>query len=127
MAKRPTAKQLAARERFARLYGRKKSASRPKRASSSSTPKAPRRKSNPSMNVGSILANPIVRGTAAGAASNVASRYIGPWGAPAALGAVGFATKDRTLQTLAGVAAGNVLMSTVALPGGAASPAGGVL
>lgn len=75
---------------------------------------------------GGVSQSSIVDGALAGAAANVAARYIGPWGAPVALAGVGVFRKNPTLQLLAGVSVGNTLAQSINLPGATAAmnPAG---
>lgn len=56
---------------------------------------------------------PIIDGALAGVAGNIASRYVGAWGAPIATLGIGYFRKNNTLKTIGGIEAGAMLGSMV--------------
>lgn len=61
---------------------------------------------------------PIVDGVLAGAGGQVASKYIGAWGQPAAILGVGYFMKNNTLKTIGGMQIGAMLGGMFAGNGG---------
>lgn len=128
MARRPTPRQLAARRAFVARYGGGKRKSSPRRAARSAPVARKTSRRSSSRRFGGIAQSSIMDGAMAGAAANIAARYVGPtWGPAAGLAAVGVWRKNPTLQLLAGIQAGDSLAGTFNLPGAAAGSSSGVL
>ena len=78
-----------------------------------------RRKSN-----GGNSMKPIIDGLIAGAAGQVASKYIGNWGHPAATLGIGYFRKNTTLKTEGARELGAMLATQLPVIGGGNSPYG---
>ena len=70
---------------------------------------------------------PAVHGAIAGVISQFGSKYLGAWGAPASVGAVGYVMNNPTLLTLAGMQAASLVNVGGVLGGTTASSGGGYL
>ena len=87
-------------------------------------PSASRGRRYSSGGFGGIFA-PIIAGGAASIVSQFAGRYLGQWGGPVGVGAVGYFLKNPTLMTIAGMQAGNLVNIGGYLGGGAPGPTQG--
>jgi len=68
---------------------------------------------------------PFVNGAIAGVAAEAAQKYIGRWGAPVAMGAVGWYFKDNTLKTISGLQIGSMVGDMIPMISGGGSALGG--
>ena len=64
---------------------------------------------------------PIIDGAMAGVASEAAQKFLGSYGAPVAIGAVGMLRKNNTLKTIAGLQAGSLIGDMLPVIGGGGS------
>ena len=61
---------------------------------------------------------PIIDGLIAGAGGQLASKYIGVWGQPAATLGVGYFMKNSTLKTIGGMQVGSMIGGMISGNGG---------
>lgn len=129
VAKRPSAKQLAARRAFAARFGGKKSAT--KRPTSGTTMAARRfartRRTVSRARSAGGRASPVIDGALAGVAAPFANKFLGPWGTPATLLGVGLFRKNATLTTLGAFTGAAALTASTGAMGVSPAPAGGYL
>jgi len=69
---------------------------------------------------------PLIDGAIAGVAAEAAQKFIGSYGAPIAVGAIGIYRKNATLKTIAGLQAGSIIGDMLPVIGGGGSAIGGV-
>jgi len=69
---------------------------------------------------------PIIDGALAGIGAEAAQKFLGSYGAPVAIGAVGIWKKNATLKTIAGLQAGSIIGDMLPMIGGGGSAIGGV-
>ena len=67
---------------------------------------------------------PIIDGLIAGVAGQLASKYIGNWGHPAATLGIGYFRKNVTLKTEGARELGAMLVTQIPILGGGSSPYG---
>lgn len=68
---------------------------------------------------------PFINGAIAGVASEAGQKFLGAYGVPLAVGAVGFFMKDPTLKTIAGLQAGSIIGDMLPFIGGNGRAIGG--
>ena len=68
---------------------------------------------------------PIINGVIAGVAAEAAQKYLGSYGVPLGVGAVGYFMKDNTLKTIAGLQAGSLIGNALPVIGGNGAAIGG--
>jgi len=68
---------------------------------------------------------PFIDGAMAGIAAEAGQKFIGAYGAPLGIGAVGFIRKNPTLKTIAGLQAGAMIGDMLPVIGGGGSALGG--
>jgi len=68
---------------------------------------------------------PIIDGAIAGVAAEVGQKFLGNWGAPVGIGAVGMFTKNNTLKTIAGLQVGSIVGDMIPFISGGGSALGG--
>lgn len=114
MAKPPTAKQLAARQRFAELYGGKKT---PRTAGTTmASKKSSKRRSSGGRRMFGLNTTSVLNGGIGGAASEFAQQVlpasVQTYAEAIGVGAVGALRKDDWLQHQAGYLAGKAVIGT---------------
>ena len=68
---------------------------------------------------------PIINGVIAGVAAEAGQKFIGKYGSPLGIGAVGYIFKDNTLKTIAGLQVGSMVGDMLPIIGGGGSAVGG--
>lgn len=69
---------------------------------------------------------PIIDGAIAGIAAEAGQKFLGNWGAPLGIGAVGMFMKNNTLKTIAGLQVGSIVGDMLPFISGGGSAVGGV-
>jgi hypothetical protein len=68
---------------------------------------------------------PFINGAIAGVAAEAGQKFLGQWGAPVGVGAVGYFMKDNTLKTIAGLQIGSIVGDMLPVIGGGGRTMGG--
>jgi len=69
---------------------------------------------------------PLINGAMAGVAAEAGQKFLGQYGVPLGVGAVGFLKNDSTLKTIAGLQIGSIIGDMIPYIGGGGSTMGGV-
>ena len=68
---------------------------------------------------------PFINGAIAGVAAEAGQKFLGAYGAPVGIGAVGYFMKDNTLKTIAGLQIGSIVGDMLPVIGGGGRTMGG--